>query len=104
MLVQVIEGFNDKIQQALQAGNYDELRLLDAACLRFMSENLPPRDLDNAALLAVNDSLDRLRSTYRLAVQACTAARDAAAQELQQAGRGRRNTHQYLDVARQFGS
>lgn len=103
MLVQVIEGFNDKMQQAIQTRNYDELRLLDAACLRFMSENLPPSDLDNAALLAVNDSLDRLRTTYRMAVQACTAARDAAAQELQQAGRGRRNTHQYLDVARQLG-
>ena len=104
MLAQLIDGFNERMQRAIEARDYEELRTLDIACLRFMSQNLPPKQLDEAGLLAVKDSLERLQKTYRTAVTTCTAARDSVQEELQAAGRGRRNTIQYLDVARNLGS
>lgn len=103
MLAGLIDGFNDAMQKAIEARDYDELRTLDAVCLRFMSDNLPPKDLDDAALLAVKDSLERLQKTYRVAVKTCMATRDAVQQELHAVGRGRRNTIQYLDVASNIG-
>jgi hypothetical protein len=103
MLARLIDGFSERMQKAVDAQDYEELRMLDSACLRFMSENLPPQQLDEAALLAVKDSLERLQSIYRVAVSNCIAARDAAQTELQSVGRARRNTIQYLDVARNIG-
>lgn len=104
MLTQVIDGFNERMQRAIEARDYEELHLLDAACLRYMSENLQPQQLDADVLTAVKDSLERLQKTYRAAVNSCTAARDDAQRELHAAGRGRRNAIQYLDVARNLGS
>lgn len=103
MLVQVLDGFNSRMQNAIDAQDYEELRLLDSACLRFMSENLPPRNLDDSGLQAVKDSLQRLHKTYRAAVTLCEAARDETRQQLQTAGRGRRNAIQYLSVAQNIG-
>ncbi|HVK99963.1 MAG TPA: hypothetical protein VM553_09130 [Dongiaceae bacterium] len=104
MLVQVIDGFNERMQKATEAQDYEQLRLLDAACLRFMSNNLPPRAQDEAELRAVKDSLERLQLTYREAVKACLAAKNEAHQELHSVGRSRRNAIQYLDVARNIVS
>lgn len=103
MLARLIDGFNDRMQEAIDACDYEELRTLDAACVRFMSDNLPPSGLSDVALLEVKDSLERLQKTYRVAVALCTEARDAVQQELHAAGRGRRNAIQYLDVARNIG-
>lgn len=104
MLCRVIDEFTERMLKAIEARDFEELSLLDAACLRFMSSNLPTQEQDSEALAAIHASLERLRETYRSAVKNCVAAQEGLQQELQSAGRGRRNANQYLDVASNIGS
>lgn len=104
MFAHVIDGLNARLKQAIAAGDYEEVRLVDLACVRFMNENLPPpQGTDAAELQAVMDSLARLSATYGEARDNCTAARNDLQQALQTAGHNRRNTLRYLDVARNLG-
>jgi len=103
MFSEVIDGFTARIRQAIAAKDYDELRQLDSACLRYLSENSPATIADESLLPQIMASLDNLRVAYRDAVTVCTAARDQVGRSLQTAGRGRRNAGQYLDVARNLG-
>lgn len=103
MLCQVIDGFSDRMQQAINVADYAELGVLDSACVRFLRDHLPPRDIRGDEWIQVQDSLERLQTVYRQAVQACEQAKEKTQQELHSAGRGRRNMIEYLSVARQLG-
>ena len=103
MLVDVIDGFTARMLKAIEDNDFDELRSLDAACLRFLQEHLSPSELDEKELEQVMASLQRLKTTYVNAVANCTAARDQLRDSIQATGRGRRNAVQYLDVARNLG-
>lgn len=103
MLIQVLEGFNERMLQALNAGNYDEIRVLDSACLRYMSDHLSPTDMGEEDMLKLKECLERLQNTYRQAIQACQAVKEEVAQELHKIGKNRNSTVQYLNVARNMG-
>lgn len=103
MLAQVIEGLNAKMKQAIAAGDYEEVRAIDLACVRFLQDNLPAKDTAAEELQDVMESLTRLRATYGEAMNNCMAARNELQQALQTAGQNHRNTLRYLDVARNLG-
>lgn len=103
MLAQVIDGLNGRLKQAMESGDYDEVRAVDSACLRFLQENLPPSGSDADELSTLMESLQRLRATYGEAVTVCVTARSELQDSLQAAGQGHRNTLRYLDVARNLG-
>jgi len=103
MLAQLIDGLNSRLKQAMDSGDYDEVRTVDSACLRFLQENLPPTANDADELAAIMESLQRLRATYGEAVTVCVTARNELQDSLQTAGQGHRNTLRYLDVARNLG-
>jgi len=103
MLIQMIDGFSDRMRHAVAEQNYDELRALDAACLGFMSKNLPPEGLDDAEREALESSLRNLADVYRSAIKLCDEARGEIHHQLYAAGRAHRNTAQYLTVANNSG-
>ncbi len=103
MLAMVIDGMNDRMKLAIAAGDFDMVRDLDAACIRFLQANLPPQNIDGEELPGVMESLARLQATYNEAKQCCIAARNELQQSLQSTGHNRRNTLQYLNVARNLG-
>ena len=103
MLIQVINGFTERMQKAIAAQDYEELRVLDTACLRFMSEHLPPAGLNESEMVQLESSLRDLQSAYRSAVAICEAEREQLQTEIHSAGRGHRNAVQYLSVARNLG-
>lgn len=103
MLIQVLDGFNERLQKALSEKNYDEIRALDSACLRYMSDHLSPAEMDEGNKVKLKECLQRLQDTYRQAMQACVTVREEVEQELHTIGRSRNNTVQYLNVARNIG-
>lgn len=103
MLTQVISGFVERMRKAIADQNYEELRVLDTACLRFMSEHLPPQGLNDVELADLEASLLELQAVYRKAVETCEAEKEQLQAQLHSAGRGYRNAVQYLSVARNFG-
>ncbi len=103
MLTALIDGFTERFQAAISGCDYSQLKLLDTACSRFLADNLPARDMSHDELLVLHDSLSRLYESYRAALKCCASAQESIQKELQQAGRSRRNTHHYLDVASNYG-
>lgn len=99
-LAQLIKGFEARLKQAAECHDYDEVQAIDAACLRFMQENLPPNTTDQAELADIMASLTDLHRTYGETVRQCVDARNQIQQELQTLGHNHRNTLQYLDIAR----
>lgn len=103
MLTQVIDGFAERIRQAVVNQNYDELRALDAACLGFMSKNLSHEDLNDADREALQRSLNSLAEVYRSAISLCDEERNKLHNQLHAVGRGHRSAAQYLTVAGNIG-
>lgn len=101
MIAQIIDGFSAKLKKAMDDGDYEEIRRIDLACVRFMDENLKNAnqgDLDE--LQALMSSLAMLNKTYEDVRNGCASVRDDLQQALQSLGNNHRNARTYLDVAR----
>lgn len=103
MIAQLIDGLNQRLQQAVTDADYEQIAAIDAACLRYLQDNLPPQTTDETELADILKSLAELQATYDQAKQLCQQASSELQQQLQAAGHNHRNAQRYLDVARNLG-
>lgn len=103
MLIQQVLQFSRDLERALAAGDLESIHHISLECDRVLRVSLPRAQESGEDLAELVTQLQRLSALYQQAMAIVEEARNRLRDQLHSLGRGKANTHTYLNVAGHFG-